>query len=263
MDLNLAKLYGTPGADAAIQEDLQKTADIEMFTKLASDADIDLSKLNNEQVSQLWNDTFAVKGTEKVAGEHCPKCHKADCVCPAAGDKTAAAQAEFDQAAEWKQKVAEMDHLGRLMAHAYVNELGQIEAAMQKAAMEHENGGSSHEKKDEKSEHKDEKSEHKSEHKDENGGEKKKELPPFMQKKEGSATDNIDALAAVKAIEKAAAAEFDKDDAERRVAAVVTLGGPGASEKIASAQDLEGAVDIRALEFLEAAGYTITWEDAS
>lgn len=76
--------------------------------------------------------------------------------------------------------------------------------------------------------------------------------------KESSA---LDELAMEEAVVKAASAGFDLDQAAERVAAVATL-GLGESEKIASqALQLsnEQAIDIRALEFLEAAGYPVTW----
>lgn len=76
-------------------------------------------------------------------------------------------------------------------------------------------------------------------------------------KKEASA---IDELAAVEAVKTAAESGYDIDEASERVAAILTL-GVGESEKIAFAQDLDGAVAIRSLELLEAAGYPVTWDD--
>ena len=70
----------------------------------------------------------------------------------------------------------------------------------------------------------------------------------------------IDELAAEEAVVKAASVGWDLDEAVERVSSVLTL-GIGESEKVAFAQDLEGAVDVRSLELLEAAGYPVTWND--
>jgi hypothetical protein len=70
----------------------------------------------------------------------------------------------------------------------------------------------------------------------------------------------IDQLALDMAVEKVAEAGWDMDEAGDRLAAVVTL-GLGGSEKIAAAPygDVNTAVEIRSLEFLEAAGYPVEW----
>jgi len=68
----------------------------------------------------------------------------------------------------------------------------------------------------------------------------------------------IDELAAERGVVKAAEAGFDPSEAAERLDAVLTL-GTSESEKIASASDLETAVEIRSLELLEAAGYPVNW----
>jgi hypothetical protein len=60
------------------------------------------------------------------------------------------------------------------------------------------------------------------------------------------------------AVEKAASAGFNADEAADRIDAVMTL-GLEESEKVAAAQDIDSAVEIRSLEVLEAAGYPIEW----
>lgn len=77
-------------------------------------------------------------------------------------------------------------------------------------------------------------------------------------KKESSA---IDELALEAAVEKAAEAGFDAEEAAQRVLAVHTLGLLGESEKVAAAADADAAVDVRALELLETAGYPVTWNE--
>jgi hypothetical protein len=148
-------------------------------------------------------------------------------------EKESAAQAEFAQVQEWQEKCAEADKLGRIMAHSYVQELGKIGAAIESQG---EGDGSD---------------------KDESGkGEPGKGEASKDEEAEASA---LDQLAAEKAVEKASEAGYNPEEAVARVNAVFTLGGPGESEKIASAQTYEQAVDARALEILEKAGYEVNW----
>jgi hypothetical protein len=244
MDQELAGMYGTTGV--ATTEDQEKVAEAELFAKLAAKHEIDLTQYTDEQVLELYNGTMG-----KVAEETCPECKKADCTCPAAdkeaaaaeAEKVAAAQAEFQAKQEWTEKVAECDKLGRVMAHAYVQELGLIEQAKTAGEMPPQFAKKDDDKGEDKGEDK----------KDEAKDEGKKD-----EEKEASA---IDHLAAKHAVDLAKEAGLDTEVAAKRLDAVLTLGGPGASEKTASASTLEENVHIRALEYLEAAGYNVTWAE--
>ena len=241
MDQELAALYGTTAG--ASSEDREKVAEAHLFAKLASDNGVNLNELSDEQVAQLYNATF-----NKVAeDEKCDTCEKAkaDCTCPTADEKkayakVAAAQEEFGRQKEWQEKVAECDKLGRVMAHAYVQELGLIEKAA--GDMPPQFAANAEKKQEEEGEGEDE--------------EKKKEEE---EKKQEKAATAIDELAANHAVFLAKQAGLDVDTAARRVGAVLTLGGPGDSEKTASARSLDEAVHVRALEFLVAAGYPVNW----
>lgn len=79
--------------------------------------------------------------------------------------------------------------------------------------------------------------------------------PPAPAATSGS---SLDSLAAQMAVEKAASAGWDTEEAARRVSAVLTL-GPGESEKIAHVPDVNSAIDVRSSELLEMAGYPIDW----
>jgi len=70
----------------------------------------------------------------------------------------------------------------------------------------------------------------------------------------------LDELAAELAVEKVASAGWDVDEAADRIAAVVTLGVDDETSKVAYAQDLDEAVEVRSLELAEAAGYPINWQ---
>jgi hypothetical protein len=72
----------------------------------------------------------------------------------------------------------------------------------------------------------------------------------------------IDQLALERAVEKAAAEGFDPHEAARRLDAGLTLDLFSESTKVASVPNLAAAVDIRALELLEAVGYPVEWAAA-
>jgi hypothetical protein len=136
MNMDLAAMYGTPGGPS--EEEIEKTAQMELFVKLAAENQIDLSTYTDEEVAQLWDETF--KGAQEGEGEENGEKKKKN----GNGEdeeeeekeqeKESAALAEFAAQQEWQEKVAEMDYLGRLMAHAYVNELNEIGGAMNKEA---------------------------------------------------------------------------------------------------------------------------------
>lgn len=109
----LASYYGTAAAAETAPEDLQKQAEIELFGKLAASQNIDLNTLPDEQVEQLFADF------QKQASEE-----KKD-------DKEDEAKKELEEKKAASEKVAEADSLGRIMAHAYVDELRKIAAAEQ------------------------------------------------------------------------------------------------------------------------------------
>lgn len=72
---------------------------------------------------------------------------------------------------------------------------------------------------------------------------------------------SFDIAAAQTAVEKAASVGWNADEAVERLNAVLTLGpgDPATSEKVAAAQTEEQALEMRACELLELAGYPITW----
>ena len=258
MNEYLAQAYGTATPAAPTSDDTEKVAQAEMFAKLAADNGVDLSAMDDKTINELWN-TYVTKMAASTKEEKKDEKDEEEEEKEAAA-KLAAAEAEFTAQKEWQTKTAEADFLGRQMAHAYVDELKKIAvvvtaaeaappavktaskiAAMPPAllaAMEKHKGG--------KDEHKDEKKDEHEEHKDEKKDEKK----------EASA---IDEQAAVTAIAKVAAAGLDVNEAGQKLAALLVLGVPETT-KLASAPNFSAALDIRALELLEAVGYPVTWE---
>lgn len=304
MNLDLAAIYNTPGAHTS--EDLEKAAALDLFTKVASEAGIDLNALTDDQVSSLYEQTMGKQASDEHK-EHEKKEDKLIAGLKKEQDKEegkdddekkAAAEAEFAVQKDWQEKQAEADYLGRLMAHAYVAELNEIkeasvgdhakafgakatelankvrghadatvgkakghfEAAKGKAGEHLESvgkkvmhpigGGAEHKM-------------HPTTAKRVGGGAYAAggaaaagAAHHFGKKKESSA---IDELALEEAVKMAHEGGWDFTEAAERITAVSTL-GLGESTKIASASDTEGAVQIRALEYLEAAGYPVTWD---
>lgn len=305
----LAQAYGTGQPSQQEAEKTAAIAEAQLFCKLAADEGIDLTKLSDEQVQEMWN-------TYKTAAEEEAKKEKDKEPPPPKDDKKkeeeekkAAAAAEFAKVKEAESKLAEADFIGRVMAHAYVDELKKIatavapdgtdkEASKVTEGLRHAGEGAkemahragellSGSKAKKLKEH----AEMAIRGAQRGGGTKEKweglarryapaakeeagkvlrarigagaaaagaagaGAAALHHKKEASALDD---LAAQSAVVKAAGAGFDVDEASERIAAVITL-GLGDSDKLASAQDLEDATEIRAFEILEAAGYPVTW----
>lgn len=100
MDPKLAEIYGT---NQPTEADLEKLAAAELAEGLANDDQIDTDGLTEEDLEAIAQD---VLGSNEDQDEE--------------QEKTSAAE-------EAQEKLAEADYLGRVMAHAYVNELRTIE----------------------------------------------------------------------------------------------------------------------------------------
>ncbi len=71
----------------------------------------------------------------------------------------------------------------------------------------------------------------------------------------------LNELALELAVEKCASAGWDADEASTRIVSAINLDLVDEDNtKIAYANDVDGAVEIRSLELIEAAGYPVTWE---
>ncbi len=102
MDEFLNELYGT--SETISGDDLEKQAAAEFLVKLAEDEGVNLDDLSDEEVGGLL---------AEIEGDM--------------GKQAAADEPEVD--GEAQEKLGEADFLGRAMAHAYVNELSEIEKA--------------------------------------------------------------------------------------------------------------------------------------
>ncbi len=286
MDLKLAAMYNTPGA--ASQEDMAKAASFELFAKLASENGIDLGSMSAEERQYLYDNTMGKAAGEnpfakKDGDEDDDDDDKKDKEEHAKKEKAAA---EFAATQEWQGKFAEADQLGRVMAHAYVHEMNSIKEAGKMDALKNLAGKAG--KMDALKNFAGKAGDAASKGLERLGkkgvgiyaGGGEGAMSPatarrigggiaaagaagtaaavhkMSKKKESSA---IDSLALDYACKLANETGFDVEEAGQRVLAVHTL-GLGESTKLASAQDVDGAVHVRALEYLEAAGYPVSWE---
>ena len=246
----LAAYYGTAPQPSA--EEVQRAQQIDFFAKTAAANGIDLEALNQDQINWLWNQVFTTKTAEPAKEEKAPPAEKKE-EKDEAKDK---AEAEFAQKKEAMAKIAEADFLGRVMAHSFYNESVKIASAQpQEKAAEFPPKKDEEPKKEEKKDEGDSLKDRlmAAAKKDESKEEEKKE------EKKASVSD-LDAKAAELAVQKLASSNYwDVNEGVERLHAVLTL-GPKESVKVASAPNFEAALDIRALELLELAGYPIEWK---
>lgn len=261
--MNLSNLSTQPASG----ESLEKQAEAVLFCKLAAQNGFDLNKMTDEEVETLYNYTFDKQASE---GEEAEKDEEKE-----DEEKKEAAAREHQQKLAAARDVQHADELGRRMAHSYVDELNKIGSALQdktatpalpaaglkgaggraatsigqaarKIRLAAERGGGKAV---------DFAKKNKGAIGAGAGGAAAGGAAGYVagKKKESSA---LDQLALEEAVKIAEASGFDGDEAAERVVAVHTL-GLNESTKVAS--DLNGQVELRALEFLEAAGYPVEW----
>ena len=292
MNEYLSQFYGTAKVAAApvvSDDEMQKQASVDMFCKVAAAENIDLSALPDEQVQFLYGEFVKAASEEPPAEE--PKEEKKDEKKEEEDKKHAAAAAEHAEKRAASEKIAEADYLGRVIAHSFVQELGNIskeagdkeagmpEALKQRAAEMGKHVGEAAKKMSGKPKELAERVSRLGE-----GG---KTVPighsktrdfvashghhaagaaaalggaaaagHHQGKKHGSAFEQV---AGEQAVAFAGEQGWDTEQAGRKVASVLELGLLGESEKVASETDYQTSVGIRALEILECAGYPVTW----
>jgi hypothetical protein len=260
MNQDLARAYQTPGHTT---EDQEKIAQAELFAKLAAEQGINISRLSDAQVNELWDLTFNEKTAEESPfppkDEKSDEDKKKEEEAKKEEEKKEAAAREHQQKLAFANEEARADYLGRKMAHAYVAELREIainqekQAAAQQPAAPAETKTASPLERAIASV---------------KGETKVASAPapavpaapqgfrvaPVEQYKQASALDQLAMEAAVKL---ASDAGFDPELAASRIVGLQALGGV-ASVKIA--QKTEDQIQVRALEYLEAAGYPVNWQ---
>jgi len=210
MDPTLAQLFGTMDPVEVSEEEMQKTAQLQLLAKIAEDQGIDLDQLSDEQIMEAYS-YLQEAGQEKVASEQ---------------HYESEADTMTKEAAEMAQNAETM---GRIMAHAYVDELKGIQkAAMMKAAEE-----------DEEEEKKESKNPLVAAMKGEKKDDEEKEKDAFDQAVEYEAIEMLKAAGAI-----------NQDG---------TLMSPEQYRAAAGYAD-ETVVKTAALQTLEAMGYPVNWE---
>lgn len=116
MDEQLAAIYGTGQPVAYDQEDLQKTAAAELLVKLAAEQGVDLNQFSDQEIGEMITDLYK-SAQDEGAPPFPPKKEE---------DKKEEAKEE-EKEKEAQAKFAEADFLGRVMAHAMVQELNNID----------------------------------------------------------------------------------------------------------------------------------------
>lgn len=260
MDKFLAEYYGTDEAvktAAAKTEDTEKQASVDLFLKLASQENIDLTKMSEADVQKLYDNWVKAASAPAPAAEKTAEEKEKE----EKEKKLEEARKEHEEKKAQSEKVAEADFLGRVMAHAYCQELRNIAEKTAAAAPGGARVKTAEEEKKEKEEKEKAEKEHGKEHGkgEEHHEEGKHHMPPaFMEHlKHASALDRV---AGERAYELASAAGIDPVQAFGKVAGIINLGlAKETSEKVAAAP-FEQAISIRALELLEKAGYPVTWD---
>jgi hypothetical protein len=267
----LAQFYKTKTAGAGQQseqpanQETEKRAAVELFAKLAAKNNIDLSAMSQDQVGELFAQVFPEEAA-KLAGDMPFPFQKKDEGKKEEGgekpkdegkkeekkddeEKKAAAAGYFADKVAFKEKFAEADLMGRVMAHAFTQELQSIKTAQAGEKVE-----------EAKEEAKEKKEEKKEEAKEKESA--AKPSPVLLQKTANQQAQQraFEELAVKHAVEIAKQANFDSDQAASLVGAVYTL-GLAESEKTAQVQDVDSAIHVRALEYLERAGYPVNWEE--
>lgn len=259
MSDSLTEIFGTNKTAAAqpTNEDLEKQAQLDFFHGLCAEKGIDIEKLPEAKLHELFKTAMEIKAAGEDGDEEKKRKAKEEEEKKKEADaKLASANSEFAEKRAAAQKVAEADFMGRVMAHAYVDELQKIAGGMPPQFM-HGKG-----KEEGKPEEKDEKEKAKKEEDEKKEASVRADrlIAEFVNKT-GSArnpTPSLDELAGNHAIDLLKQAGTDGSVAVARINAVYTLGLPE-STKIASQTSTEEAIHVRALEYCEAAGYQVNW----
>lgn len=275
-------------------EEQVKLAEAQLFAKLAKDQGIDLNALDAEDIQTLWDHVFSKEASEEEGeakeegeSEKEPEEAKKD-----EEEKKEAAAREHAVKVAHAEEEARAVQLGQVMAYSYVDTLDKIAAERAAAATDGDEGSKEASAMGKMMAARDavkgavgkgkamagaaaakgkevggKAADFAKAHPKSVGGAAAGAAAAgaggaylASRKKQASALSPIDELALVQAVKIAADAGLDAEVAEARVNAVATL-GLEESSKLAS--KLENQVEIRALEYLEAAGYPVQWNDGS
>lgn len=261
-----ANVYGT-GSNSQQAEDVQKLASITDFVKAAAAQGVDVESLSDEALAALYNQVMTKKAElEKKAADEAPPPKEEKKESPEE-EKLRRAREEHEAKKEAQAKFAENDQAGRQMAHAFVHELRQIQAAQEKEASAQQpqqaqpnnyvnsllNIAAAHEQKLASELTEEEKK-------------KLKEKEEAASEKKASELDEFGASRAIQMLvedNKNRALNGSQEFWDIKVAAeklnAVLLAGPAPTVKTASVNDIKDAIQVRGLELLEQIGVPVNW----
>jgi hypothetical protein len=237
----------TKTANAATSEDLEKEASLRYFDALCAKENIDVERLDENQIGNLFKVAMQMKAAEeesaekekKEEGKKAPpppfgKHEKGETPKAEAKEEEKVKEKEAAALQELEQKIAsavaeeQADKAGRRMADSFIDQ-------MQKRAAAGEEGPA--------------------------GDAARQVIEQMKVVSAGprpSDTPNLDWLAGNKAIDMLKEAGYDEEQVVARVNAVYTMGLPE-SVKLAGVFDMESAVKMRAFEICELAGAPVDW----
>lgn len=134
MDPKLAAIYGTGITPQPEQSDLEKMAAAELLVKLAEEEGVDLDRFNDQEIASMITSLY--KQAEETPAEEKKEEEKKEEKTSQFGaehekKETPAEEKKEEGEKKEEEKVAEADFLGRVMAHAMVHELREIEKQAQ------------------------------------------------------------------------------------------------------------------------------------
>src|SRR3972149_1146750 len=129
----LAQMYNTNGATEKVAEAAPQLENAELFAKLAAQHNIYLSEMTPEQIGELYGQVFPeeTKVAEEEKKDEPKKEEKAE---KDEEEKKESAAQYFQEKRAQQEKFAEADTMGRIMAHAFTQELENIKQASTKEA---------------------------------------------------------------------------------------------------------------------------------
>jgi hypothetical protein len=242
MNATLAAMYNTAGYGAQTREQ-EKVAHLELFAKTAAANGIDLTALSQGDRVALYNEftqklaeeggEFPPKGEEhEEESEEEKKKREEKDKEEGSEEEKKEAQAQFAAMRQWQEKNAEVDFLGRRMAHAFEDERRQIQAAKTASAKP---------------------------------GAAQPAVPAVAPMPKTASVKQpatpFDTQAARLAVKLASDAKLNTNSVIDKLNALLTLGVPPLDKtaSVASASDYTHTLNVRALELLEASGYPVNW----
>jgi hypothetical protein len=273
MNAELAAFYGTNGAT---EEDQEKLASVQNFAKLAAKHGVDLTQMEDAEVDALYAEVYPEFAKTAADNGFPPKKKDEDEDEEEDEKKEAAAQYHQEKLA-FQEKVAEADFMGRVMAHSFTQEMGNIEKGaadysvmktttgklLRRALKKGPTGTQARALLKGKAEKAGKAGmEHVKKHKGKYmaGGAAAGTGAGFAAGRKTASAAQFEELAANHAIKVAEAGGYDVDQAHELVSSVYNL-GLEETEKVAGVQDLDDAIHVRGLEYLEAAGYDVNWDE--